>query len=60
MSVGDRAWAIDAFLDRDGVFFAEIELASPDEAVEIPDWLAPALVREVTEEAGFTNLDLAK
>ena len=60
VSVGDRAWEIDAFLDRDGAYFAEIELDSVDEAVEIPDWLAPAIVREVTDEAGFTNLELAQ
>jgi CHAD domain-containing protein/CYTH domain-containing protein len=55
---GDRAWEIDVFQDRDLVL-AEIELDSPDEPVSFPSWLAPCIVREVTDEKGFTNLELA-
>jgi CYTH domain-containing protein len=55
---GPVVWEIDAFLDRPLVL-AEIELPTPDFPVEIPDWLAPFLVREVTDESAFSNLRLA-
>jgi len=51
-------WEIDDFLDRQLVL-AEIELTRADSPVEIPDWLAPVVEREVTEEKGFTNYELA-
>jgi CYTH domain-containing protein/CHAD domain-containing protein len=51
-------WEIDEFLDRDLVL-AEIELASEDEPVAIPDWLAPWVEREVTGEPTYLNLNLA-
>ena len=51
-------WEIDDFLDRQLVL-AEIELTRADSRVEIPDWLAPVVEREVTEEKGFTNYELA-
>lgn len=54
----ERIWEIDEFLDRD-LALAEIELASEDEAVDFPQWLAPFVDREVTEEGSFTNLALA-
>ncbi len=56
---GELTWEIDEFLDRDLVL-AEIELPHVDTEVELPDWLAPALVREVTDEDEFTNLRLAR
>lgn len=55
---GALVWEIDEFLDRPLVL-AEIELPTPDFQVEIPDWLAPFLVREVTDESAFSNLRLA-
>ena len=57
--VGERTWEIDQFLDRD-LLLAEIELQSRDEAVDVPDWLQPHLVREVTGEAEYVNENLAK
>lgn len=59
VAVGDRAWEIDHFDDRDLVL-AEIELKSENEPVVIPDWLAPCVVREVTNEARYVNAKLAK
>ncbi|MBZ0118758.1 MAG: hypothetical protein K8H88_17285, partial [Sandaracinaceae bacterium] len=56
---GDRVWEIDAFTDRE-LWLAEIELASADEPVEIPEWLAPYVVRDVTDEDAYVNLNLAK
>ena len=52
-------WEIDEFLDRD-LFLAEVELPSREWKVETPDWLAPVLVREVTDEDGYVNLRLAQ
>lgn len=56
---GARVWAIDEFLDRDLVL-AEIELPSPETEVALPVWLAPHVMREVTEEREFVNAVLAK
>lgn len=56
---GERVWEIDAFDDRD-LTLAEIELASEDEEVAIPEWLAPHVVREVTDEPEYVNANLAK
>ncbi|MDB4876382.1 MAG: domain containing protein [Gemmatimonadetes bacterium] len=56
---GGMAWEIDEFLDRTLVL-AELELERADQAVEIPGWLRAALDREVTEEKGFSNFELAR
>ncbi|MCC6317070.1 MAG: CHAD domain-containing protein [Gemmatimonadaceae bacterium] len=56
---GQRFWEVDEFTDRDLVL-AEIELASVDEPVEIPAWLAPVLVRDVTGEPEYVNANLAR
>jgi CYTH domain-containing protein len=39
---------------------AEIELERVDHDVPVPDWLRPAIVREVTDEPRFTNHALAR
>jgi CHAD domain-containing protein/CYTH domain-containing protein len=56
---GELTWEIDVFLDRELVL-AEIELPSADRVVEIPPWLLPYVVREVTDEPAYLNLSLAK
>ena len=56
---GDLVWEVDQFNDRDLVL-VEVELPSVDTAVELPGWLEPYVVREVTEEAEYVNLNLAK
>lgn len=56
---GGREWALDIFTDRE-LYLAEVELPSVDSQVEIPDWLAPYLVREITGESGFVNAVLAR
>lgn len=53
-------WEIDEFLDRSGLWLAEVELERVDQAVTIPDWLAPVLDREVTDEPSYTNRALAR
>jgi len=55
---GDFTWEIDEFLDQPLVL-GEIEL--PDERhPTIPEWLAPHVTREVTDEPEFTNSRLAR
>ena len=56
---GERVWEIDQFLDRELVL-AEVELPSVEAAVELPAWLRPHVVREVTEEAEYKNENLAR
>lgn len=54
-----REWAIDEFTDRTLVL-AEVELPSLDAEVSIPGWLAPHIVRDVTDEPAYVNAVLAK
>ncbi len=56
---GDLVWEIDEFLDRE-LYLAECELPSEDAEVVVPEWLTPYLVREVTGEDAYVNLNLAK
>jgi CYTH domain-containing protein len=56
----DVVWEIDEFLDRSGLWLAEVELESADQQVVIPDWLKAVLEREVTEEKQYTNHALAR
>ena len=58
ITVGDRLWEIDQFTHIP-VVLAECELPSIDAPLDIPDWLAPFIVREVTEEPAFRNAELA-
>lgn len=52
-------WEIDEFTDRTLVL-AEVELPREDTPVDLPVWLAPYVVREVTDESEFTNWRLAR
>jgi CYTH domain-containing protein len=56
---GALTWEIDEFLDRDLVL-AEVELASPDQEAPFPAWLAPCVVRDVTDEEAYVNRRLAR
>jgi CHAD domain-containing protein/CYTH domain-containing protein len=56
---GDRMWEIDEFLDRD-LHLAEVELESTAEQPALPRWLAPYVVREVTDDPRYANLALAE
>lgn len=56
---GERIWEIDEFTDR-VLFLAEVELPTEEAVVEIPAWLAPYLVREVTGEPAYVNRALAR
>ncbi|MCE7032426.1 CYTH domain-containing protein [Lysobacter sp. GX 14042] len=53
---GGHLWEVDEFLgDNAGLVVAEIELDSPDEDFERPDWLGA----EVTDDTRYYNLALA-
>jgi len=47
------------FEDRD-LLLAEVELPSTYTQLTLPDWLAPHVVREVTNEPDYVNLNLAR
>lgn len=59
VAVGDLAWEIDEFTDRDLVL-AEIEIPSSDRKVALPDWLKPYVEREVTGDPAYLNANLAR
>jgi CYTH domain-containing protein len=52
-------WEVDEFTDRDLVL-AEVELPSEDVQPRLPDWIAPYVVREVTDESEYLNVNLAR
>jgi CHAD domain-containing protein/CYTH domain-containing protein len=54
-----RTWEIDDFRDRDLVL-AEVELDSESVTPALPDWLEPHVVREVTGEDQYVNINLAR
>jgi CYTH domain-containing protein len=56
---GELTWEIDQFIDRD-LCLAEVELPSADVHPELPAWLEPHVVREVTGEAEYVNVNLAR
>jgi CYTH domain-containing protein len=57
---GDVVWEIDEFVDRSGLWFAEVELRAVDQRVVVPAWLAEFVEREVTEDGRYTNYALSK
>lgn len=52
-------WEIDVFLDRDLVL-AEIELDDEAQAIELPAWLTPFVVKEVTHDPAYLNSVMAR
>jgi CHAD domain-containing protein/CYTH domain-containing protein len=56
---GELTWEIDRFRDR-RLVLAEIELPSEDHEVSLPEWLREHVVRDVTGEDEFVNVNLAK
>ncbi len=56
---GQLIWEIDVFLDRDLVL-AEVELENVAQVVEIPVWLSPFIVREVTHDTAYLNSVMAQ
>jgi CHAD domain-containing protein/CYTH domain-containing protein len=56
---GGLVWEVDEFTDRDLVL-AEVELPSEDIEPKLPDWIAPYVVREVTDESEYLNINLTR
>jgi len=56
---GSFLWEIDRFFDLDLVL-AEVELPGAEANAPIPTWLAPCIVREVTEDPAYRNFEIAK
>lgn len=56
---GGFVWEVDRFRDR-RLVLCEVELPSEDTDAPLPRWLRRELVREVTGEDEFVNLNLAK
>ncbi|NNK48458.1 MAG: adenylate cyclase, partial [Gemmatimonadetes bacterium] len=56
---GGLTWEVDEFTDRDLVL-AEIELPSEEMKPKLPEWIAPYVVREVTGESEYVNVNLAR
>lgn len=52
-------WEVDSFTDRDLVL-AEVELEHETHDPALPAWLAPYVIREVSGESAYLNLELAK
>ncbi len=61
IEVDGHTWEIDEFLDRE-LFLAEVEFPADDAEARapIPAWLEHFIVREVTEDSRYTNLQLAR
>ncbi|MEA3244674.1 MAG: CHAD domain-containing protein [Gemmatimonadota bacterium] len=59
VSDAGRIWEVDMFLDR-RLVLAEIELTSTRDDVPMPEWLAGCVVREVTDEPEYLNMNLAR
>lgn len=53
-----HTWEIDVF-DHRPLVLAEIELDDADAKIEFPEWLKPYVLREVTDDPAYVNLNLA-
>jgi adenylate cyclase len=56
---GGFTWEVDRFRDR-RLVLCEVELPTADTHAEPPPWLRREIVRDVTDESEFTNINLAK
>jgi len=56
---GALTWEVDVFLDRDLVI-AEVELQDTAQSIELPAWLAPFVIREVTHDPAYLNSVMAQ
>ncbi|NJD09578.1 MAG: adenylate cyclase [Gemmatimonadetes bacterium] len=57
--VVDGRWEIDRFVGC-RLVLAELELEHAEERVQVPEWLAPYIDREVTGDGRYTNYHLAR
>jgi CYTH domain-containing protein len=57
VEAGSRLWVIDEFAGENrGLVVAEIELGSPDETFELPEWIG----EEVTHDFRYYNMSLVE
>lgn len=56
---GALTWEVDEFTDR-SLHLAELEIPHASTRVDIPDWLKPVVVRDVTGEPEYSNRRLAR
>ena len=57
ISYGGHVWEVDFFAGRHtGLILAEVELNTPDEPVELPDWI----FKEVSNDPRYYNSNLVK
>ncbi|MGB3135621.1 MAG: CYTH domain-containing protein [Nodosilinea sp.] len=57
LPLGDIVWEIDEFWgDNQGLIVAEVELTSPDQFVDLPEWVGA----EVTDDPRYQNSSLAR
>jgi CYTH domain-containing protein len=59
ITAGDCVWEVDEFLDRELVI-AEIAQHDSHEEIELPEWLGPHVVREITGEDRYLDENLAR
>ena len=57
---GEYVWEVDEFLDRADFWLCEIELAHASERPEPPGEIGAVIIREVTDEPGFSNYRLSR
>ncbi len=56
VNVGGDHWIVDEFLGENrGLVVAEIELESPDQSINVPDWIGT----EVSDDPRYLNANLA-
>lgn len=54
---GSLKWEVDHF--NDDLVIAEVEIPTVDTVVEFPAWLKSEIIREVTDEPEYLNINLA-
>jgi len=58
---GNLVWEIDEFVGKlQGLYLAEIEIPSTDFEVSIPPWFLYCMVKEVTDDPDYLNINLVK
>jgi CHAD domain-containing protein/CYTH domain-containing protein len=58
-TVGSLTWEVDEFTDRELVL-AEVEVPFVRKRIRFPPWLKPHVIREVTGEPEYVNVNLAR
>lgn len=57
LPLGNVVWEIDEFLgENQGLIVAEVELTSPDQVIDLPDWIGA----EVSYDPRYQNSNLAR